>query len=401
MTGDLESMKETMLIVNNNLRIGGVQKALMNMLNELYDQYDITLFLFTKMGEYHKQLPPGIKVIEAQSFLQLLGMSQSEAKEKGLFWWLLRGACAFFTTKLFNNKIPFKILMMFQKQLGTYDYGISCLQCSNEKNFYGGCNEFLLEKVNAKEKITFVHCDFLNYGGNTKHNRNLYKKFDKIVAVSEGCKEHFIEAMPSLEEKVYCVRNFNNYPEITQQASNEAIVYDQENFNIVTVSRLGKEKGITRCISIIKSLVERGAKVKWHIVGDGIVRREIEELISKENMKEHIKLYGNQTNPYSYMKNADLFLLPSYHEAAPMVFDEAKYLGVPILATKTTSTYEMIEACAAGWVCENKDEAINEKLEYIVEHIDEVHEVKNSLKKQKFNNEESIRQFIFMLSGGE
>lgn len=392
-------MKKKILIINNNLEIGGVQKALVNMLNEIHNEYDITLFLFANVGEYKSQLPQGIKVIEGNPFLQLLGISQAEAKKRGIFWWFVRGMYAFWTRKLFNNKIPFKFLIMFEKELATYDYGISYLHSLGEKSFYGGCNEFLLKKVVAKEKITFIHCDYLHCGANTSYNSKLYSKFDKIVAVSEGCRQNFIKAIPGLQDRVYCIRNFNDYSSIIRDADDTPVIYDKDYYNIITVSRLAEEKGIIRCISVIKNLLQQGIKVKWHIVGEGKIRTKIEELIKKEHMEEDIILYGNQINPYRYMKNADLFLLPSYHEAAPMVFDEAKCLDIPILATKTTSTKEMVEECMAGWVCENDDAALGEKLKYILGKRENLEVIKHYQKEQVFTNQESVKQFSLVLAG--
>ena len=46
------------LIVNNNMHIGGVQKALVSLLWAIRDQYDITLLLFHPGGECRKELPP-------------------------------------------------------------------------------------------------------------------------------------------------------------------------------------------------------------------------------------------------------------------------------------------------------------------------------------------------------
>ena len=42
---------ERILIVNNNMHIGGVQKALVNLLWNIRDRYDVTLLLFSKEGE--------------------------------------------------------------------------------------------------------------------------------------------------------------------------------------------------------------------------------------------------------------------------------------------------------------------------------------------------------------
>ena len=75
-------------------------------------------------------------------------------------------------------------------------------------------------------------------------------------------------------------------------------------------------------------------------------------------MEDSIFLEGEQLNPYRYVKNADYFLLPSFHEAAPMVFDEALTLGVPILTTKTLSAVELVESRNIGVVCENDEDSI-------------------------------------------
>ena len=42
-------------------------------------------------------------------------------------------------------------------------------------------------------------------------------------------------------------------------------------------------------------------------------------------------------NPYGYMRAADVLLIPSFSEAAPMVIHESALLGTPILTTETSS----------------------------------------------------------------
>ena len=70
---------------------------------------------------------------------------------------------------------------------------------------------------------------------------------------------------------------------------------------------------------------------------------------------------GEKVNPYAYMKNADYLLVPSYHEAAPLVFDEAKCLGLKIITTDTVSAKELV-GTDYGIVCENEDSALRNVL---------------------------------------
>lgn len=389
-------MKKSIIVVNNNAHVGGVQKSLINLLNEIKNDYEVTLFLFKKEGEYLEDIPKEIKIIEGNKLLQILGTSQKDAKNIGKIYYILRGMCVIWN-KIFGSKLTYNFIMKPNSFDKGFDYAISFLHSSNEKKFYGGCNEFVIQNIKASEKITFVHCDFLNYGGNTKYNRDIYKQFDKIVAVSENCRKRFIMAMPELEEKVYSVRNFNNYKEIYEKSNIEPVVYQKDYINIVTVSRLAEEKGIIRSLKAINDLVKSGIKIKWHIIGDGILKSEIESLINKENLNDNIILYGAKSNPYRYMKNADLFLLTSYHEAAPMVFDEATYLGVPIFATETTSTKEMIEDRNAGWICKNNDQDIYNGLKQLLTNNIKLIEKKRELKNINLDNSDSLKQFNLMI----
>ncbi|MDE0564899.1 glycosyltransferase, partial [Exiguobacterium sp. B2(2022)] len=176
-----------------------------------------------------------------------------------------------------------------------------------------------LNHINSSYKIGFIHCDFLNANVNNQINRSAYEKFDRIACVSESVKSNFIEAMPLLTNKVYTVRNFNDFDEIIKMSNESSIDYDDNYFNVLSVARLSQEKGLLMSISAIKNLVKKGYNIKYHIVGDGIQKEEILNEIKKYQIEDRVILHGEQVNPYRYMKSADLLLMSSFHEAAPMV----------------------------------------------------------------------------------
>ena len=94
------------------------------------------------------------------------------------------------------------------------------------------------------------------------------------------------------------------------------------------------------------------------------------------------------------MKNADLFLLTSFHEAAPMVIDEAYVLGVPTLTTRTTSSDEMVTKRGCGWVCENDQESLNKALLRVLNDPGMLNDVKSSLRDRVVNNDAAMSQLI-------
>lgn len=388
----MKNGKMKLLIVNNNLTTGGVQHSLVNLINGIKYDYEITLFLFCCQGEYREFIPPEVNIIEALSLLKLLGVSQKQAKVLGLHYYLIRGALALYT-KILSNHLPLRLLTLTQEKLFGFDAAISFLHCAEEKVFYAGCNEFVLNRVSAKQKIAFLHCDFFSYEGSTERNISSYKKFDKIATVSEGCKLSFIRVIPELKDKTFCVCNCHNYPDIIFSGSYNPVFYETGCINIVTVARLSREKGILRGIKAVSKLLMSGYRFEWHIIGDGGQRAEIEDAIVKNKLTQYIHLYGNQSNPFRYIKNADLFLLTSFHEAAPMVIEEAKCLGVPVLTTDTVSANEMVAEGKEGFICENSENGIYEMLKKILDNPQILDICRENLAQKSYSNERALLQF--------
>ena len=219
-------------------------------------------------------------------------------------------------------------------------------------------------------------------------------QFDRIAAVSHSCKRTFLSVVPELKEKVVTVYNANDFEEIGNLANENPILYQKENCIMVTVARLSKEKGILPCVKLFFNLRCLGVNVEWHIVGGGPLYEDIRDEIRKYHLEEVIYLHGMQSNPYRYMKNADVFFLPSYHEAAPMVFSDAKFLHLPILTTDTTSAKELVEDCHAGWVCKREESSLYEALLALVTSPKEVLRVKQELEHCKCSNQLTKQQFL-------
>lgn len=389
-------MKKVVFVINN-LGTGGVQSSLLNLLAELKGNFHITVLCFDeRLKSSSNVLPLHINLLVPSSPFRYLGISQGELRGKTTKY-LARAFWAFLT-KLLGRSFVIRMMLPFQKKLGDYDCAISYLHEASQKSFYGGCNEFVLKKIKAKKKVTWLHCDFELCGANSKASEKIYQQFDEIVACSEGTKRAFLHCMPQFEDKCVAIRNCNDYENIRRLAG-DGIPYDKSEFNIVTVARLSKEKGIERAIEAVKRCVKKGYQLHYHIVGSGDQAVYLKKLTEDYGLENVITFYGNQSNPYPYMKNADLFLLPSYHEAAPMVFDEAACLGVPILATETTSTDEMITESGSGFVCENSQDGIADGLMKVLKNPDSLVEIKKSLQQRQFTNQDKINKVSEVING--
>lgn len=388
--------KKKIIIVNNNMHIGGVQKALVNLLSFINGKYEVTLFLFYPKGEYLKDIPPNIKVISSKSAYRFLGMTKHDAKGN-ILTKLARGFYAAIA-RVFGRKCAIACMSLSQKKIFGYDIAISYLHNGGTKLFYGGCNEFVLNSISATKKIAFLHCDYSKCGANTKENAKQYARFDAIAACSDGCRKSFINACPELENRVMTVRNCHDFESIKSAALMEMVSLSKDCINILTVARLGKEKGVSRALHAIKNLGDLKSRLHYYIIGDGIEKNILVDIIDKFGLNEVVTLCGELQNPYGYMRAADLLLIPSYSEAAPLVIDEAASLGTPILSTATSSAEDMISKRGFGWVCENSVEGIVDGLKELLSKPDIITEKKETLNALVWNNEVAGMQFEQLLN---
>ena len=175
------------------------------------------------------------------------------------------------------------------------------------------------------------------------------------------------------------------------------MVLSDGKINVVIVARFGKEKGVERALQALVGLGRLKEKFHFHLVGDGDQRPVILQIIEEQDLFELVTLHGMTDNPYGYIKAADLLMIPSYSEAAPLVIGEAASLGTPILSTETSSAYEMLRESGYGWVCENSVEGMTKGLLHLVTETDAINEKKRYLAECEHNNLLAESQFFELL----
>ena len=354
---------QKILIVINHMNVGGIQKSLLELLKVLSKEkdLDVSLFCCKKEGAFLERIPSSIHLLPENPYARMSELSASACKREGKWYYLWRMVFSAWS-KCFTKALPAQMLCSLIGKVGEeYDIAISFSQPIEDHAFCNFTNEIALHCVKAKKKVTFLHCDFGSYGGNTKRNRALYRKFDRIAAVSDSVGRRFSEIMPDLADRVSTVYNVCDVAEIRRLAEEQPLSYQKP--TVVTVARLSEEKGLLRCVPIFARLKEQGVDVQWHIVGGGPLELRLRAAIINYHLEDAIILEGQQINPYRFLKNADYLFLPSHHEAAPIVFDEAMALGVPILSTETLSAREMVAERGAGLVCENNEDALFDMLQ--------------------------------------
>lgn len=260
---------------------------------------------------------------------------------------------------------------------------------------------FLLEYIKAKTYFQWIHIDVENLDDPGQYDGYLplWRKMDHIICVSRVALDSFCRRYPDLAEKSSLIYNFYDTDDIVQKGRKD------HNFEglrpvMLSVGRMTEQKKYLRFLDVLARLRNEGFDFSWHVLGDGIQRREIEQKIQEKDLSDRVFLHGLTDNPYKYMKNCDLFVLPSGWEGFPTVTVEAKCLGCPVLATDVAGIREQLRHGQTGWIVENDETAIYEGLKHLLQNPAVRESLRSSEGMERIcDNREKYRQFL-ELSGG-
>lgn len=108
---------------------------------------------------------------------------------------------------------------------------------------------------------------------------------------------------------------------------------------IVTIGELTKNKGHRNAIDAITELKSRNVACTYYIIGDGELRKELEDYAKEKAVETRVVFCGFIENASRLLKGFDVFVLPSIKEGTPYVLLEAEIAGLPIVATSVIDTF--------------------------------------------------------------
>jgi colanic acid/amylovoran biosynthesis glycosyltransferase len=121
---------------------------------------------------------------------------------------------------------------------------------------------------------------------------------------------------------------------------------------LVNIGRIVEQKGQAILVQAVARLVQEGFDVKLVIVGDGPMRGDIETLIDRLGLRNHVQITGYLSNEgvREELLAARALVLPSFAEGLPGVFLEALALGRPVVSTYIAAHPELVEPGVSGWL---------------------------------------------------
>ena len=211
-----------------------------------------------------------------------------------------------------------------------------------------------------------------------KHlNAFFYKRIDRVISVSQASQRDILKHFPFLKGKTDIIPvGLERKDHITP-----ADLQPSDNKHVVHVGGFSFEKNHQGLLRIFSKVLEANSAVKLHLIGDGPLRGEIEGKVREMKMSENIKFYGFRDNPLSYIKAADVLVLPSIIEGLPGVLLEAMYCKTPVTAYDVGGISEIVNNNTGILVEKNEEEKFSEA-------------IIKTLEKQEKNNIEEAYQMV-------
>ncbi len=362
---------KNILFIMPKLDGGGAERVLVNIINHLdRDIFSISLLLFNSDGSLIDTIKNDIKIYTLNSKSTIKGLPH-------LFKKIYRLKPDIIFSGIGNLNLYLSIFIPIVKLILPNTTFIA-RQAS------------ILTLNNAQEKSPRLY-EWLY--------KRVYKNYNIVICQSIYMQRDLIENYNFPKDKSVVINNPIDIDSLERLAE-EKIVYPFNNsIRLIHIGQLRYEK---RQDLLLKAFCKLDSRYSLTIIGDGVEREELKILASKLKISNRVAFLGYKKNPYSYLKEADIFLLTSEYEGFPNVLLEANLFGLPVVSFNSIGgVSEIIKDKKNGILVPQKDIDL---FATAIKNID----IKNFNRdkiieetKKKYNIDLIITKYQRVLLGGE
>jgi glycosyltransferase involved in cell wall biosynthesis len=312
------TVRRKVCFVLPSLNGGGAERAAVQVLNGLDpNRWDRSMFLFAREGPYLADLDPAIAITSADS-----------ASRWGR-WNALRSYIA--------SERP-EIVMAFLSFFSV----LSAVRAANTRakvifNLQTPMSAFLTDADyhwrRRWHKVAFAAVTRVGYAA-----------ADLIIATSQGVARDLTETFGINPDTIRVLANpvdLDRVRTAVAEPIDEAVLPAGGAPLIVAAGRLAEAKNYPLMIEAFAMLCQR-MPARLCILGQGELEGTLRRLIAERGLNELVTLAGFQANPWKYIARADVFLLTSRYEGFGNVLIEAMACGVPVVATASAGTRDIV-----------------------------------------------------------
>jgi L-malate glycosyltransferase len=223
-------------------------------------------------------------------------------------------------------------------------------------------------------------------------NHFLYRQVEYIFSVTPQTRDDLNQLFPFTRGIVEVI------PIGIEITHTHSIVQKKHAPVILHVGGFSFEKNHAGLLRIFGKLKADFPEAQLWLIGDGVLRQEIEQLVSGMNLSASVTFIGSKPNVRDYMSVADVLVLPSVIEGLPAVLLEAMAEGCPVVAYDVGGIGGVVHDRNTGMLVKKGDEErfVNAIVELLHNEVlrKTVLEKSYELVKREFRNEKIAERFI-------
>ncbi|PNX52070.1 MAG: hypothetical protein BV458_10690 [Thermoplasmata archaeon M9B2D] len=362
--------KEVLLFVMHELSVGGAERVVSNLVNNLdREKFDIHLCLFKRKGALVETLADDITLHDLKA-------SRVITAGHKLFWLILRlkpdvvFSGITHVNLLIGSFIPFLRPFCIHTRFVTREVNIPSARA---------------EHLSRSKRLDRFYRHFI-------HN------FDFIIAQSDFMKRDIIRSYGVDENSITVVNNPIDFKVIEHSLHDEKsgrALLETDKTTILAVGNLRRQKGFD---ILLRTMTLLNDGFHLYILGEGKERTLLEKMIDELNLSEKVTLLGFHKNPYIHMKNADMVVLSSRYEGFPNVILEANACGRFVIAFECPGvSHEIIENNVNGLLVEcGNDKELAEAIEKYADIVHDEDIIKETTARYRVGNIVKAYEKVFL-----
>jgi glycosyltransferase involved in cell wall biosynthesis len=179
--------------------------------------------------------------------------------------------------------------------------------------------------------------------------RGTYRRANAVMPIS-GREKHFVESLTASPMEI--IPNAVNLPDQIDRP----VGVSNDKTRFLFLGRLVEDKGVFELLEAFATLCRNGNPVHLTLAGNSGVE-EVRNWVKVHDLGKLIDVPGwvEGEEKARVFKTADVFVLPSYHEAVPVAIVEAMSYGLPVIATRVGGIPEVVVENETGLFVEPRD----------------------------------------------
>lgn len=262
---------------------------------------------------------------------------------------------------------------------------------------------YVVASLRGVRKVLLVHTDLVGrhafLGGWRMRERDyvsVYADMDAVGIVGTANAENTRRAYPQLAGKI---RPFHNLISVAAPACAGRQRDLGGAIKVVSMVRFDRNKDVERMVRVAARL--KGAlgkdRFRWTIYGDGERLDAARALCSELGVDDVVNLPGYQARESVDLCDFDFMVLVSHYEGLPNVIYESFLSGVPVLSTRVGGICEQIEDGVNGWLADDSEEGVCERMRHLLLHPDEIDRASQSLSGYVYDNARAVSEMEDLL----